>query len=271
MDLLGSRIATAAVWLPLILFAAFLLLEWRAPFRTAIQSKLQHVSTNLVLFGTNSLAASLITGWVVFLRSEHWKDQNWGLLHHFHLGPISLIAASIILLDVTLYAFHWLNHRVPVLWRFHRAHHTDLDMDVTTSVRFHIGEALITTVFKVVAVMALGIPTYGLLVSETTFLAAGQFQHSNIRVPLFLERWIRFVLVTPPMHWIHHSRRPAEHHSNFGVMISTWDRWFRTYRTGVRQSEIHFGLDEYSKPEDVAMLRFYRIPLDPAEFRAPGD
>jgi sterol desaturase/sphingolipid hydroxylase (fatty acid hydroxylase superfamily) len=137
-------------------------------------------------------------------------------------------------------------------------------VDVTTSVRFHLGEVLITTGIKGVSVLALGVSPIGFLISETALLAAGQFQHSNLRLPTVLERRLRLVIVTPPMHWIHHSRRLAEHNTNYGTMFSGWDRWFGTYFMGIQQSQITVGLEEYPTPEDVNILRFYRIPFDPA-------
>jgi len=270
MDLLASGMNELRLSLFLGLVVMLLALEWVMPFRAPVQSKLHHVSTNLVILGSNALAIQFLGGWALLLWSSHVNSETWGLLHQFQLEPISHVVLSVILLDLIYYGAHRLNHRVPFLWRFHRAHHSDLDVDVTTSGRFHPGEALITTGIKGVSVLALGVSPVGFLVSETALFAAGQFQHSNLRLPAVLERWLRFVIVTPPMHWIHHSRRPADHHSNFGVMISIWDRWFGTYRAGTHQRDIHLGLDEYSKPEDVAMLRFYRIPLDPAEFRAGG-
>jgi sterol desaturase/sphingolipid hydroxylase (fatty acid hydroxylase superfamily) len=247
----------------------FLALEWLVPFRAPVQSKLHHVSTNLVIFGGNSLVAQLLAGWALLLWSSRVETETWGLLHQLRLELISHVALSVILLDLIYYGAHRLYHRVPFLWRFHRAHHSDLDLDVTTSVRFHLGEVLITTGIKGVSVLVLGVPPIGFLISETALLAAGQFQHGNFRLPTVLEQWLRLVIVTPPMHWIHHSRRSAEHNSNYGVMLSGWDRWFGTYFMGVQQSHINLGLEEYPAQEDVNLPHFYLIPFDPACRRIP--
>ena len=264
MDLLASRMIDLRLSLFLGLGLLLLALEWVMPFRAPTQSKLHHVSTNVVILGTNGLAIQLLGGWALLLWSSHVDSETWGLLHQFQLEPIPHVVLSVILLDLIYYAAHRLNHRVPFLWRFHRAHHSDLDVDVTTSGRFHPGEALITTGIKGVSVLALGVSPVGFLVSETALFAAGQFQHSNLQLPEVLERWLRFVIVTPPMHWIHHSRRSAEHNTNYGTMFSGWDRWFGTYFMEVQQNQIKFGLSEYPVPDDVSLLRFYRMPFDPA-------
>lgn len=264
MDLFAPDMIALRTAILLGLVGSILAVEWLVPFRTPVQSRLEHVSTNLVIFGGNSLVAQFLSSWAVLLWSSHVNSETWGLLNQLRLEPISHVILSVILLDLIYYGAHRLNHRVPFLWRFHRAHHSDLDVDVTTSVRFHLGEVLITTGIKGVSVLALGVPTVGFLVSETALLAAGQFQHSNLRLPSLFERWLRLIIVTPPMHLIHHSRRSAEHNTNFGVMISGWDRWFGTYFMGVQQKHIKVGLDDYPTPKDVSFLRFYRIPFDPA-------
>jgi sterol desaturase/sphingolipid hydroxylase (fatty acid hydroxylase superfamily) len=264
MDLLASDMIDPRLLLSLGLVGLLLALEWLVPFRTPVQSKLHHVSTNLVIFGGNSVAVQMLVGWALLLWSSRVDSETWGLLHQLRLEPISHVVLSVILLDLIYYGAHRLNHRVPFLWRFHRAHHSDPDVDVTTSVRFHLGEVLITTGIKGVSVLALGVSPIGFLISETALLAAGQFQHSNLRLPTVLERRLRLVIVTPPMHWIHHSRRLAEHNTNYGTMFSGWDRWFGTYFMGIQQSQITVGLEEYPTPEDLNILRFYRIPFDPA-------
>lgn len=248
----------------LALVGLLLAVEWLAPFRVPVRSKLEHASTNLIIFGGNSLIAQFLASWPLLLWSGYVTGESWGLLSYFRLNPLADVALSVILLDLLAYGVHRLYHRVPFLWRFHRAHHSDLEMDATTSVRFHLGEVLMTTGIKGLGVLGLGISPGGFLLSETLTLAAGLFSHGNLRLPESLERRLRLVIVTPTMHWIHHSHRPVEHNTNLGAVFSGWDRLFRTYFMGVRQDQIRFGLDEYPEPEDVTILRFLRIPFDPA-------
>jgi sterol desaturase/sphingolipid hydroxylase (fatty acid hydroxylase superfamily) len=236
--------------------------ESAVPFRRSSQSRLEHVSVNLIIYGGNSLVAQILAGWTLLVWSSYVTNAEWGLLYHLPLGPVFSVMASVIMLDLVAYGLHRLNHRVPLLWRFHRAHHSDLEMDATTSIRFHLGEVVLTTTMKALAVWAFGVPPAGFLISEILTLAAGLFSHANVRLPGGLEPRLRWAIVTPRMHWIHHSRRPAEHHTNLGAVFSGWDRLFGSYNMGAAQHEINFGLNEYPSPADVTFLRFYRIPFD---------
>jgi sterol desaturase/sphingolipid hydroxylase (fatty acid hydroxylase superfamily) len=251
--------------------ALLLSMEWAVPFRTPTQSRLEHVSTNLIIFGGNSLVAQFIAGWALLLWSGYVTSEGWGLLYYLPLDPVSHVIASIIMLDLAAYAMHRLYHRVPFLWRFHRAHHSDLDIDSTTSLRFHLGEVVMTSGMKGLSVLGLGVSPVGFLLSETVTLAAGLFSHGNVRLPGRLESRLRLAVVTPTMHWIHHSRRLAEHNTNLGAIFSGWDRLFGTYYMGVGRNEIQFGLDEYPAPEDVTLVRFARIPFDSACRRLEHD
>lgn len=248
----------------IVCIAVVVSVEWAAPFRTPIQSRLEHVSTNLIIFGGNSLIAQFLAGWALLIWSSYVTSEGWGLLYHLHLDPVSHVITAIIALDLAAYGIHRLYHRVPFLWRFHRAHHSDLDIDATTSLRFHLGEVVMTGGMKGLSVWALGVSPLGFVLSETITLAAGLFSHGNLRLPGGLESRLRLAIVTPTMHWIHHSRRPPEHNTNLGAVFSGWDRVFGTYYMGVRRDEIQFGLDEYPAPEDVSILRFSRMPFERA-------
>jgi sterol desaturase/sphingolipid hydroxylase (fatty acid hydroxylase superfamily) len=195
------------------------------------------------------------------LVSRH--SEGWGLLHYLNLGPLGSVAASIVLLDLFFYGFHWANHIIPFLWRFHRAHHSDLELDVTTAFRFHLGEVLISMLIKASAVILLGIPVLGLLSFEILLVIAAEFQHSNLWLPELIDKRLRLLVITPHMHWIHHSQLPLHHNSNFGTIFSGWDRLFRTYSLPIRQEEVRIGLEQYSTPEQVGFRRFWAIPFSP--------
>ena len=251
------------LWWPMVFVIGCVLLAWEsaAPLRTPLESKLRHVSMNLVIFGVNALGLRLVAGSTLLLWSSRIENQAWGLLNQLQLTPVAGIAVSVILLDLIYYGIHRLNHRVPFLWRFHRAHHSDLDVDVTTGLRFHLGEVLISTGLKVVSVPALGISPLGVLISEMVLLMSAQFEHSNIPLPTGIERALRLCVVTPPMHIVHHSIRLTEQNNNYGTMLSWWDRLFGTYVTPVPQDTLTLGLEEYRR--DLGVIEFYRIPLDP--------
>jgi sterol desaturase/sphingolipid hydroxylase (fatty acid hydroxylase superfamily) len=241
--------------------ALFFGLEWWVPFRVPIQSKLHHVATNLTIIGANLVVLNLLFGSALLLLSGHIQSQRWGLLHQLSLGPLPQVIASVILLDLLAFGLHWANHRVPFLWRFHRAHHSDLDLDVSSGVRFHLGELVISTGIKGVGTMALGVSPIGFFLSEVALLSMAQFQHSNFRLPARIEGWIRLFVVTPHMHWIHHSRRVREHNSNFGTMFSGWDRLVGSYNMEIPRTEIQLGLNAYPSPEHVGAVRLCLMPL----------
>ncbi len=184
-----------------------------------------------------------------------------GLFNLVGLGDEANVIASVVVMDLVFYGVHRANHAVPVLWRFHRAHHSDLDLDVTTAFRFHPGEVLISALIKLPAIWALGVSPLGLVSFEIGLLAAAQFQHSNLRVPEPYETIVRRVLVTPNMHRIHHSTVRGEHNSNFSTILSVWDRLLGTYRMNVHQEDIRIGLLEYQDPRAVSLTRVVWMPF----------
>jgi len=244
------------------LLGVLLSLEWRIPFRLPTQAKFRHAATNLVIGGTNAVVVNLVMGGILLLLTSQVETQGWGLLHRVGLGPLVNLAASVILLDLIFYGVHWANHHVPFLWRLHRAHHSDLDLDVTTSQRFHIGEVLISTLIKAASIAALGISWMGLLIFELVLQAATQFQHSNLRLPEPVDKGVRYLVVTPHMHWIHHSFRPREHNTNFGTIFTAWDRLFGTYARLPRaqQERIVFGVRELPRRDCLKPSAMFLTP-----------
>lgn len=263
-DLAAWRPWTALTGLALLLGA-----ECVAPFRAPLRSKLRHVATNLTIAGGNAAAVTLLVGGLLVLWSRRAEVEGWGLLPRLGLAPAATLLGSVVLLDLVFYFVHRLNHRIPLLWRFHRAHHGDQELDVSSALRFHPGEVLISTAVKAGAVALLGVPPAGLVLFEMTLAAAAQFQHSNLRLPCALDETLLLLVVTPRMHWIHHSRRPQDHHANFGTILSCWDRLLGTCRLGVAQEEVRIGLDEYRDPAQVGLLGFLATPVGEACRRHP--
>ena len=158
------------------------------------------------------------------------ESRGWGLLHSLPLPSWIKIIAAIVLLDLVIYLQHVLFHAVPVLWRLHRMHHADLEFDATTGVRFHPVEIVLSMVLKLGAVAALGAPAAGVLLFEVLLNATSLFNHGNVRLPERLDRILRWIVVTPEMHRVHHSVVSRETNSNFGFNLPWWDRLFGTYR-----------------------------------------
>ncbi|WP_260258432.1 sterol desaturase family protein [Vibrio intestinalis] len=203
--------------------------EWMTPRKALTQSKWQRWLNNLGLVGLNSLFLALLMPLLAIEAAIAAEKMQFGLLNHVNL-PLALeILIAVALLDLAIYWQHLLFHRVPVLWRLHRMHHADQDIDVTTGARFHPIEIVLSMWIKIGVVMLLGINPISVLVFEIVLNASAMFNHSNAKLPLGLDHWLRKLIVTPDMHRVHHSVEVKETHSNFGFFLSVWDRLFSTY------------------------------------------
>jgi sterol desaturase/sphingolipid hydroxylase (fatty acid hydroxylase superfamily) len=191
------------------------------------------------------------------------KAHGFGLFNGVGLPRLVAILASVILLDLAIYLQHVLFHAVPVLWRLHRMHHADLEFDVTTGVRFHPFEILLSMVIKLVVVAALGAPALAVLVFEVLLNATSMFNHGNVRLPAALDRVMRWIIVTPEMHRVHHSITPRETNSNFGFNLPWWDRWFGTYRAEPAAGHEHMtiGIEQFRDPRELRLDRMLAQPF----------
>lgn len=158
------------------------------------------------------------------------EEGGWGLFNQLVLPGWAAVLFSVIALDLVIYLQHVMFHAVPILWRFHRVHHADLDFDVTTGARFHPIEILLSMGIKLAAVAVLGVPGIAVLIFEVLLNATSMFNHGNVRLPSNLDRVLRWIVVTPDMHRVHHSIIPREANSNFGFNLPWWDRLLGTYR-----------------------------------------
>lgn len=193
-----------------------------------------------------------------------WADEaGWGAFPW--LGAPAWIAfpATILLLDLAIYLQHVVFHRVPVLWRMHRVHHADLDLDVTSGSRFHPAEMVLSMLFKLAVVVALGAPAAAVLLFEVLLNALAMFNHANVGMPSWLDHTLRWLVVTPDMHRVHHSVRPDETNSNFGFNIPWWDRAFRTYREAPRAGQLGMtlGLPDLRDPAGQRLDRMLLLPF----------
>ncbi|NQW12336.1 MAG: sterol desaturase family protein [Alphaproteobacteria bacterium] len=174
-----------------------------------------------------------------------------------------MIAADIVLLDLWIYAWHQVNHRIPLLWRFHEIHHLDEFLDATSAVRFHAGEVLISACVRAPVIILLDIPLTSVLVFETLVLMAAVFQHSNLRLPAGLERALSQVIITPSIHWVHHHAVRRDTDSNYGTIFSLWDRLFGTLSPTPRTAELTIGVERLHDDGFWAlMLRPFRPRIE---------
>ena len=189
-------------------------------------------------------------------------EQHVGLFNQVQVPYPVKVIVSMVLLDLTIYAQHVVFHRVPLLWRFHRMHHTDLDLDVTSGARFHPVEILLSVLVKFAAIALLGAPAVAVLLFELLLNAGAMFNHANLRLPQGLDRMLRAIIVTPDMHRVHHSVIRAETDANFGFNLSWWDRIFGTYipQPEAGHTGMTIGLPEF---QDQSVQRIDKMLLQP--------
>jgi sterol desaturase/sphingolipid hydroxylase (fatty acid hydroxylase superfamily) len=189
------------------------------------------------------------------------ERRRLGLLRELPMPRALRVVLGFLLLDYTLYLWHWMNHRSPLLWRFHAVHHVDLDLDATTGLRFHFGELAMAAGFRALQVLLLGVDRETLRLWQQALVISVVFHHSNLELPIEIESPLNAVLVTPRMHGIHHSTRADETDSNFSSLLSCWDRMHRSLRLDVPQSAVTIGVAGFLRPEDVTLERSLTLPF----------
>ena len=244
-------------------FAAVALWEALAPRRRRSFERRARWPHNLGLLLVDVALVRVLAPGAAIAVAMTAAGSGWGLLNALALPGWAAIAAGIALLDLAIYFQHVMLHAVPALWRLHRVHHADLDFDVTTGARFHPIEILISTAVKCAAIAALGAPVISVFVFEILLNATAMFNHANASLPQRLERWLRWLVVTPDMHRVHHSVRYEESSSNFGFNLPWWDRLFGTYRAQPRlgHAVMTIGVDAFRSSQDLRLDRLLVQPL----------
>jgi len=236
----------------------FIMCLWEvfAPRRKLSLSKLKRWPSNFAIVFLNTLILRLVFPAAATGMAVYAEQKGWGLFNSIGIPSVITIIASVIILDMIIYWQHVIFHRIPLFWRFHRMHHADLDIDVTTGARFHPGEIIISMLIKFVAIMFLGVPVIAVIVFEVILNAMAMFNHSNAKLPLGLDRILRLFIVTPDMHRVHHSTNPKEYNNNFGFNLSIWDRVFKSYtdQPAKGHAGMVIGLNEFSDEKESDQL-----------------
>ena len=237
-------------------FVAVALWEVMAPRRALTLSRLARWSNNLGLVVFNSVLLRLLFPAAAVGVAAFAAEHGWGLLNHYAVPfPLAAIIA-VVAMDFIIYLQHVLVHAVPVLWRLHRVHHADLDYDVTTGARFHPIEIILSMLIKFATITVLGPPVVAVVIFEVLLNATAMFNHGNVRLPRPVDRVLRWIVVTPDMHRVHHSVEDDEANSNFGFNLPWWDRLFGTYRDQPRAGHeaMTLGIHKYRAPKEVTWL-----------------
>lgn len=243
---------------------AFLLLGWlecRRPLRKAVEPKLRRQARNVAIAGLGAAAVRVAETPVVRQLTRLAALRRWGLLNVVRLPVWLEVPAALLLMDYSMYVWHIVVHRVPFLWRFHLVHHTDLDLDASTALRFHFGELLVSVPWRAGQVMLIGLSPLAFSVWQALFLLSILFHHSEIELPAEWECRLNRFIVTPRMHGIHHSIVRAETNSNWSSGLTLWDRLHGTLRLNVPQSDITIGVPGYRRPEDVTLPKIIEMPF----------
>lgn len=237
-------------------FALVALWELASPRRVLKLSRKQRWTANLGIVLLNTVVVRLLFPMAAVGMAAMGVEKGWGLLNNFAVPFWLAVPLAVVAMDFVIWLQHVMVHAVPALWRLHRVHHADLDYDLTTGARFHPIEIVLSMGIKFATITLLGAPVLAVVIFEVLLSACAMFNHGNIRLPAALDRVLRWFLVTPDMHRLHHSVEDDESNSNFGFNLTWWDRLFGTYREQPRAGQLGMtiGIHGHTDPHEVARL-----------------
>ena len=243
--------------------AAMVLWEWLAPRRRLTVGKSLRWSSNLGIVFIDTLALRLLLPLTATGMAWLAQGRGWGILNNLSLPPGLKIALAVAALDLIIYLQHAMFHAIPAFWRLHMVHHTDLDFDVTTGVRFHPVEILLSMGIKLAAIVVLGPSALAVILFEVLLNGTSMFNHGNVRLPLWIDRVLRLFVVTPEMHRVHHSVLMRETNSNYGFNLPWWDRLLGTYRAqpAAGHEGMTIGLGYFRDPRRLTLPRLLLLPF----------
>ena len=244
----------------LLIMAQF---EFLVPRKVRALPRYQRWFTNASLVVINSIAVKVAVPILAVAMASIVADKGWGLLNQVSLPFWLEVILAIVVLDMAIYFQHLLSHKIPILWRLHQVHHADRDIDVTTGLRFHPIEILLSMAYKLLVVLILGPAALAVFLFEVILNASAMFNHSNVRIPLTIDKVLRQIVVTPDMHRVHHSVIQSETDSNYGFFLSVWDRLYRTYTPQPRDGHdnMQIGLSEYQTNEPASLVWSLLLPF----------
>jgi sterol desaturase/sphingolipid hydroxylase (fatty acid hydroxylase superfamily) len=253
------------------IFAVMALWELLAPRRRHAIGRVKRWPGNLGILVLDTLVVRIVLPTAAVGTALFAETQRWGLFHVLEAPTWLAVLASVVLLDLAIYLQHVLFHAVPGLWRLHRMHHSDLEFDVTTGVRFHPIEILLSMAIKLGVIAAVGTPAVAVLIFEVLLNASSMFNHGNVLLPQRVDRVLRWVVVTPEMHRVHHSVMADETNSNFGFNLPWWDRLFGTYRAQPQAGHeaMVIGIGRFRDPRELRLDRMLLQPFRAADYSDP--
>lgn len=264
---MNNLTADSEAFIRLVVFISALILlvvlEHFFPRRTLQYSKAQRWLSNFGISVFNTLLTRLLIPVAGVGAAVFAAEQNWGLLNLIHLPTWLGIITFLLVFDLTIYFQHRLFHTIPVLWRLHRMHHTDMDYDVSTGNRFHPLSILISSAIKLALIFVMGPLPVAVIIAEVLLNATSMFNHSNLKIGLKLDRALRYFLVTPDMHRVHHSTNSQEHSKNFGFNFPWWDNLFGSYKDQpeLGHDKIEIGIKGFGSTDSIGLVDLLVQPL----------
>ncbi|SON54762.1 Fatty acid hydroxylase superfamily protein [Hartmannibacter diazotrophicus] len=254
------------------IFTVVALIEWFLPKRVPRESRWTRWKVNLSILLLDVVIQRLTLGAAAYVTAIYAEEHGWGLFHLLDWPPLLEGLLGFLILDFAIYLQHVLSHALPVFWRLHQVHHTDLDVDLTTGTRFHPIEILVSLLWKIGLVAALGIGPWTVVIFEATLNGAAVFSHANVRIPERIDRVLRWFVVTPDMHRVHHSVYPRETNSNFGFFLSVWDRLCGTFIDQPKDGHeaMTIGLPAYRNQAKLGLGTLLAMPFWRRLIRSSG-
>jgi sterol desaturase/sphingolipid hydroxylase (fatty acid hydroxylase superfamily) len=246
-----------------LIFILIALWEIRMPRRALTTSKKERWFNNLSIIAINPVLLRLVFPVLAIGMAQKAQANGWGLLNHFGTPSVIAMVVGIVALDLVIYLQHVMFHAVPILWRLHMVHHADLDYDLTTGLRFHPVEIVLSMILKITIIVALGPPVASILAFEIILNGMAMFNHGNIKLPLSVDRFLRLSVVTPDMHRVHHSTIIRETNSNYGFNLSIWDRLFGTYlaQPSKGHEDMIIGLSQFRDHRRLTLPWLLILPI----------
>jgi len=247
----------------IVVFAAMAIAEASAPRRARALDRAARWPGNLAIAAINTALVRVLIPATAVGAAMVARRHEIGVLNWLALPRGVALVVAVAALDLAIYLQHVMFHAVPILWRVHRMHHTDLDIDVTTGLRFHPIETILSMLIKIGAVIAIGAPPVAVLAFEVLLNANSMFNHGNLAISERTDRWLRWIVVTPDMHRVHHSIVRDETNSNFGFNLPWWDRMMGTYRAepAAGQIAMTIGIDQFHSPQESGLMRMLTQPV----------
>ena len=265
MEAIFQLIEGKSKWISIVVLLVLLMWESIHPFfaffKGHVRDRLHHAWRNILMGIINAFMISAVFIALWLWAAEVAEDKSLGLLYWIQLPAWAHAVFAILMFDFWTYWWHRFNHEIPFFWKFHRVHHSDAKMDVTTANRFHFGEIFFSSSFRIPLILIFGAKIWHLALYEAIMFPIVQFHHANIGIREWTDRFLRLLIVTPAMHKVHHSRMLKETNSNYTSLLSIWDRMFGTFRLRRNPHEIHFGLEEFDEDKYQSLPGLIQTPI----------